>query len=254
MSPLILVTSDVKQIDGYAWHSAIEFYLKALTLVGATPVILPSLGTGIDIDTALGRVDGVVATGSRSNVHPELYGAAPGEQYEPYDSDRDATSLPLIREAIDRNVPMLAICRGMQELNVALGGTLITEVQTLPDRMDHRAPESDSQDERFGLAHDVHFEADAGLARLIGCGTVRVNSLHRQVIDVLADRLIVEARAEDGTIEAVRVANAANFAYGVQWHPEYWAASDAPSKSIFQAFTDAARDYGAQGRPELAAE
>jgi putative glutamine amidotransferase len=119
--------------------------------------------------------------------------------------------------------------------------------------MDHRAPESERQDERFALAHDVTFEDDAELAEIIGGPCLRVNSLHRQVIDRLAERLVVEARAEDGTIEAVRVSGATAFAYGVQWHPEYWAATDTPSNRLFTAFTAAARDYGSR-RTALAAE
>jgi putative glutamine amidotransferase len=253
MKPFILVTSDVKPIDGYNWHAVIDFYLKAVTLAGAVPVILPNLGDSHDAGPVLDRFDGLLVTGSRSNVHPSHYGVAPSQAHEPYDSDRDATTLPLIRAALDHGVPILAICRGIQELNVALGGTLTTEVQELPGRMDHRAPVSDHQDERFALAHDVHFEADADLAAIVGGAKVKVNSLHRQVIDRLADRLIVEAKAEDGTIEAVRVAGAAAFAYGVQWHPEYWAASDKPSNNIFTAFVDAARSHGSR-RTSLAAE
>ncbi len=252
MTPFILVTSDVKQVDGYNWHAAIDTYLNALTYAGAMPVILPSLGSDIDLQSVLGRVDGVLITGSRSNVHPQHYGVEADKAYEPYDTDRDATTMPLIRAALDQGVPMLAICRGLQELNVAFGGTLITEVQELDGRMDHRSPQSDSHDERFALAHDIHFEADAGLAGIVGSDTVRVNSLHRQVIDRLADRLIVEARAEDGTIEAVRVADARAFAFGVQWHPEYWAAIDNPSGTIFRAFSDAAREYGSRRMDDAA--
>ncbi len=253
MKPIILVTSDVKQLDGYDWHAAIDTYLKALDVVGATPVILPSLGDGVDLDGVLGRFDGVLVTGSRSNVYPVHYGLQPSEAHEPYDTDRDATTLPLIRAAIDRGVPMLAICRGIQELNVALGGTLMAEIHDEEDRMDHRAPLSEIQDERFALSHEIRFEPDAGLAAIVGSSTVSVNSLHRQVIDRLADGLIVEARADDGTVEAVRVEGARAFAYGVQWHPEYWAASDGPSNRIFAAFADAADKHRSRLQP-LAAE
>jgi len=128
-----------------------------------------------------------------------------------------------------------------------------TEAQELPGRMDHRAVHSDNHDERFALSHDVCFRDDAGLSNIIGSGTVKVNSLHRQVVDKLADGLIVEATAEDGTIEAVRVDGASDFAYGVQWHPEYWAASDAPSRRLFEAFADAARSRRGH-RSAIAAE
>ncbi len=253
MTPIILVTSDVKPIDGYNWHAAIDTYLRAVIVAGGIPIVLPSLADHLDLDAVLDRVDGVLVTGSRSNVHPSHYDVEPSEAHEPYDDARDATTLPLIRRTLERAIPMLAICRGIQELNVALGGSLITEAQEHPGRMDHRAPDSESQDERFALAHDVTFEDDAELAAIVGSPCVRVNSLHRQVIDRLADRLTVEARAEDGTIEAVRVSDARAFAYGVQWHPEYWAASDTPSNRLFKAFTAAARDYGSR-RTALAAE
>lgn len=252
MTPIILVTSDVKPIDGYNWHAAIDTYLRAVVVAGGIPLVLPNLADHVDIDAVLDRVDGVLVTGSRSNVHPSRYGVDPSEAHEPYDADRDATTLPLIRRTLERAVPMLAICRGIQELNVALGGTLITEAQEHAGRMDHRAPDSDSHDERFALAHDVTFEDDAELAAIVGGPCVRVNSLHRQVIDRLADRLVVEGRAEDGTIEAVRVSDAKAFAYGVQWHPEYWAATDTPSNRLFHSFTAAARDYGSRRMAQAA--
>ena len=190
-NPVILVTSDVIPYNNYHWHGAIDIYPKALAHVGAVPVVVPSFGDGTDFDTLLGRFDGVLITGSRSNVHPALYGKEPGPKYEPYDHDRDATTLPLIRRTIEAGIPLLAICRGIQELNVALGGTLITEAQELPGRMDHRAVPSDSQDERFKLAHDIRFEGETELSDIVGGPTVTVNSVHRQVIDRLADRLIV---------------------------------------------------------------
>jgi putative glutamine amidotransferase len=161
--------------------------------------------------------------------------------------------LRLIPLALDMGVPLFAICRGFQELNVALGGTLVTEAQERPGSLDHRAPIGLPQDERFALAHDVTFEADSRLGALLGARCARVNSVHRQAVDRLAPRLVVEAKAPDGTIEAVRVADATAFAFGVQWHPEYWAASDPASVALFRAFGDAARAHGAPGLP-LAAE
>ena len=155
----------------------------------------------------------MLLTGSRSNVHPARYGEEPTERHEPYDLDRDATTLALIPLAIERGVPLFAICRGFQELNVALGGTLITEAQERPGSLDHRAPIGLPNDERFKLAHDVNFEADSRLATLLGARCIKVNSVHRQVIGKLSPRLAVEARAPDGTIEAVRVKDAAAFAY-----------------------------------------
>ena len=138
--PLILVTADVKPVDGYNWHAAPSTYLHAVVRGSdALPLVLPSLGADIDIDDALDQVDGVLATGSRSNVNPQIYGGEATEANGPYDPERDATTLPLLRRAVERGVPVFAICRGMQELNVALGGTLETEIQELEGVDDHRA-------------------------------------------------------------------------------------------------------------------
>ena len=158
---------------------------------------------------------------------------------------RDATTLPLIRKAIERGVPLLAICRGIQELNVALGGTLGTEIQERPGSLDHRAAVSDDQDERFGIHQKVSIKPGSCLAGVFGAGEIMVNSLHRQAVDRLGSRLQVEAVAEDGTVEAVSVKDARAFAVGVQWHPEYWVKSDDNSLRIFRAFGDAARAHAA---------
>ena len=247
--PLILVPADVRPGDGYNWHAAPETYLKALVQgSGAIPLILPSLSGDLDLDALLGRVDGVLLTGSRSNVHPERYGAPAKPETEPHDLRRDAATLPLIAATLSRGVPLFAICRGMQELNVALGGTLIAEVQEEPGRSDHRAPASDDADVRFAIRHEVAIIPGGMLAGIMDSETIRVNSLHRQAIGRLAERLVVEATAPDGTIEAVRVRDAAGFALGVEWHPEYWVRTDPPSAKLFAAFGAAVRSYRAARR------
>ena len=240
--PLVAVAADYKEIDGNRWHAAAETYLKAVIVgIGGIPLIVPALGEAIDRDALLDRVDGVLLPGSRSNVHPSRYGEPPTSDAEPYDPRRDATTLPLIPAAIARGVPLLAICRGMQELNVALGGTLIPEVHRLEGRADHRAPVADDQDVRFAIRQDVAIQAGGALAGVLGAGTMQVNSLHRQAVGRLAAGLAVEATAPDGTIEAVRVIDAPGFAIGVQWHPEYWVESDRPSSKLFAAFARAIR-------------
>ncbi len=244
--PLVAVPTDVKQFENYVWHAAPQQYLAAaIEVADVTPLMVPSFGDRIDLDAVLDAVDGVLVTGSRSNVHPALYGVAPDAVFEPYDNARDATSLPLLRAAIDRGVPVLAICRGIQEMNVALGGTLATEIQELEGRMDHRAPQSDVPAERFAIQHPVRVKPGSCLAETLKEDSVRVNSVHRQAIDRIAPRLDVEAVAEDGTIEAVSVKDAKGFAVGVQWHPEYWAQTDAPSRRIFEAFGTAVRAHKA---------
>lgn len=246
LQPLVAVSTDVRQFDNYTWHAAPQQYLEAaLTGAGVFPVLVPSFGDRLDLDQLLASVDGVMLTGSKSNVHPSLYGGDASEANGPYDPARDATTLPLIRKAIDYGVPLLAICRGIQELNVALGGTLATEIQEREGILDHRAPVSDLQDERFAIRQPVRIKEGTCLAGVLGAGEVRVNSVHRQAADRLGDRLEVEAVAEDGTVEAVSVKGARAFAVGVQWHPEYWVKSDDVSARIFKAFGDAVRQHAA---------
>ncbi|MBG6141950.1 putative glutamine amidotransferase [Labrenzia sp. EL_142] len=242
--PLVLVTADVKSIDGFNWHAVNSTYLQAI-LKGsdAIPMILPALGAELDLDAALDQVDGVVATGSRSNVNPQLYGQAPTEENGPYDPDRDATTLPLLKRAIERGVPVFAICRGMQELNVALGGSLLTEIQTLSGRKDHRAPASERQDERFRIAHPVEVSSGGCLEAVIGAEPFEVNSLHRQAVGDLGNGLIIEAQAADGTVEAMSVQDSPGYVLATQWHPEYWVMTDGPSKKLFAAFGNAVRAY-----------
>ena len=242
--PLVLVTADVKPIDGFNWHAVNATYLHAV-LKGsdAIPMILPSLGNELDLDAALDQVDGVVATGSRSNVNPALYGQEPTEANGPYDPDRDATTLPLLRRAVERGIPVFAICRGMQELNVAMGGSLLTEVQELSGRKDHRAPVSEQQDERFRIAHPVDVAEGGTLEDVIGSEPFDVNSLHRQAVGELGGGLVMEARAQDGTIEAMSVTDSAGYVLATQWHPEYWVSTDGPSQKLFSAFGDAVRAY-----------
>ncbi len=244
MQPLVAVSTDVRQFDNYTWHAAPQQYLEAaIAGAGVFPVLVPSFGDRLDLDQLLSSVDGVMITGSKSNVHPSLYGQEATEANGPYDPARDSTTLPLIRRAIERGVPLLAICRGIQELNVALGGTLATEIQEREGSLDHRAPVSDSQDERFAIRQSVSIKPGSCLARVFGTGDIMVNSVHRQGVDRLGSLLQVEATAADGTVEAVSVKDSAGFAVGVQWHPEYWVHSDSASAKIFRAFGDAARDY-----------
>ncbi len=244
--PLVLVTSDVKRLQGYDWHAAISHYPEAvLSVAGAVPLMLPALGPALPFTALLDRVDGVLVTGSRSNVHPEHYGEAAHQGAEPYDEQRDSTSLPLIRAAIAVNVPLLCICRGLQELNVALGGTLYANIHDVEGRTVHRQAETrskGSKDKLFAIRQSVTFEEEGCLAMLAGGTKALVNSVHNQAIRELADGLAIEGMADDGTIEAVRVTRHAHgFAIGVQWHPEYWAQDDPLSRRIFEAFGDAAR-------------
>ena len=245
--PLVALPADRKEFENYSWHASPDQYARAaLDAARVAPVVVPAFGAGGErvIDAVLGAVSGVLVTGAKSNVHPALYGHEPTPAHEPYDPDRDATTLPLIRGALERGVPLLCICRGIQELNVALGGTLRAGIQR-EERADHRTVPEGTPDERFALAHEVTVQGGV-LARAVG-NEARVNSLHTQSLDRLGRGVEITARACDGTIEAVGVRDAPGFALGVQWHPEYWAREgrerDAPSWAIFEAWGDAVRAY-----------
>lgn len=242
--PIIAVPADIREFDGTVWHAAQNQYVKAaLKVADVMSFIIPAFVEGNESDSILDRVDGLLVSGSATNVHPSLYGGQASEKDGPFDPARDATTFPLIKRALDRGIPLLAICRGIQELNVALGGTLATEIQEQPGVWDHRKPADVDRDTAFSIRQDVIVAEGSCIARYLGTGRVAVNSLHRQAISKTAPGLQVEAVAEDGTIEAVSVINAKGFAIGVQWHPEYWAETDGPSHALFQAFGDAVRQY-----------
>jgi putative glutamine amidotransferase len=227
-------------------HAASDAAVRAAAdAAGGVPLLIPALGETAEINCLLDRLDGILLTGSRSMVSPCHYGGPPHDNDVPEDASRDATTLPLIRAAIARGIPLLAICRGLQELNVALGGTLHQDLAVLPGRLDHRAPVTDDVAIRFGKAHGVAFTSGGLLHRLAVAPTATVNSLHHQGIDRLAPGLAVEAVAPDGTIEAVRRVNGPGFALGVQWHPEADWRCDPISRRIFEAFGDAVRGAGA---------
>ncbi|MEF0940748.1 gamma-glutamyl-gamma-aminobutyrate hydrolase family protein [Rhizobium sp. BR 362] len=252
--PIVAIPADFREFDGVTWHAVQQQYIRAaMKAAEVTVLIVPALEDGNDIDAILDRVDGLLVSGSASNVHPSLYGKEARESDGPFDQARDATSLPLIRRAIDRAIPMLAICRGIQELNVALGGTLASEIQEQPGIWDHRKLQNVDRDTMYSIRQSVFVKEGSCIAGVIGPGEVRVNSLHRQAIAETAPRLQVEAIAEDGTIEAVSVIAAKAFAVGVQWHPEYWAETDSSSRKLFAAFGDAVRDYAARKEQCLAA-
>jgi putative glutamine amidotransferase len=239
MKPLVGISCCTKLFGTFGMpnHAASDTYIRATDqIVGAVPVLLPANGRSCDIDTLLARLDGIILTGSRSNVQPRLYDGPPHAEGTPEDDKRDAVTLPLIRAAVAAGVPVLAICRGLQEMNVALGGSLHQRLQDLPGRMDHSTPMQPSPRVRQGKAHSVRLVRGSWLHRLAGASEIAVNSLHNQGIDRLAPSLIAEGVAPDGTIEAVRVAASAGFAVGVQWHPEYDFETDAVSHRIFEAF------------------
>ena len=250
-TPVVAIPADIREIEGNVWHATPRQYVQAAVQgAGVMAMLVPALENGHDFDAILDRVDGLLVSGSRTNIHPSLYGRAASDADGPFDRARDATSLPLIRRALERGIPLLAICRGIQELNVALGGTIASEIQDMPGIWDHRKPDVPELDVAYGIRQDVTVKEGSCLASVLGAGTRQVNSLHRQAIAKAAPRLAIEAVADDGTIEAVSVIGAKAFAVGVQWHPEYWVGSDDASNRLFRAFGDAVRTYAAGKEPD----
>ena len=257
MKPLVGISCCRKAFGTYAMpnHAASDTYVRAVDeIVGGVPVLLPANGQAADIDVLLDRLDGIILTGSRSNVQPSFYGGPSHAEGTPEDTSRDNVTLPLIRGAIARGVPVLAICRGLQEMNVALGGTLHQRLQDLPDRLDHSTPLHPDPRVRTGKAHSVRVAPGGWLHRLTNQAELAVNSLHNQGIDQLAPGLVPEAVAPDGTVEAMRHTQCPALAVGVQWHPEYDFATDAVSRAIFTAFGAAMRDVRRSHGTKLAAD
>jgi putative glutamine amidotransferase len=246
---LIGLPACVRQIGIHPFHVVGEKYITAVVDgAGGFPMLLPSLGDALDRRELLLRVDGLLFTGSPSNVAPELYCGPQSADGTAHDRQRDASTLPLIREAIEQAVPLLCICRGIQELNVALGGTLHQCLHEVPGFLDHREDKTQPRDVQYGPAHALSIEPDGVLAVLWPERDVQVNSLHSQGIDRLAECLVVEARSPDGVVEAVRASHAAAFALGIQWHPEWKVTENPFSMAVFSAFGDAARARAAARR------
>ncbi len=247
--PLIGVPACRRELPPHYFHVVGEKYITAVAdAAGGLPLLVPALGGALDVPDLLQRVDGLLLTGSPSNVEPHHYegpGSDPGTWHDPH---RDATALPLIRAVIDAGVPLFALCRGCQEVNVALGGSLHQKVHEVPGLMDHREDPSQPLDVQYGPAHEVSFTEGGFLERLTGERSAMVNSVHKQGIRRLGRGLVVEAVTEDGLIEALRVAEAPAFALAVQWHPEYKAVQNALSRILFKAFGDACRERAAERR------
>ncbi len=251
--PLVGLPCCTRLMGEHPTHWAGEKYIVAVSdAAGALPLLVPALGGRIAADELVARLDGLLLTGSRSNVEPHHYAGEPSEAGTLHDAQRDALTLPLIRAAVAADLPVLAICRGIQELNVALGGTLHQRVHEVGGRLDHRAPEGDVE-RRYGhAAHAVVLSPGGLLERLAGARELAVNSLHSQGIDRLAPTLAVEAAAPDGQIEAVRHADA-TFVVGVQWHPEYRVLENGFSRVLFAAFGKACRLRARRRAPGSAA-
>jgi len=252
--PLIAIPCCRRQPDQHPLHQVGEKYiLAALEVAGCLPVLIPALGDRMDLADLIGRFDGLLLTGSPSNVEPQHYDGPAPPVDNLIDPDRDATTLPLIRVAIAAGVPTLGICRGHQELNVALGGSLHQVLHEVAGRMDHRSDKTGTAAHKYRLVHPVTLTPGGLFQRLAGTDTIEVNSLHGQGIDRPAKNLAIEAVAPDGQIEAVRL-EGADFVVGVQWHPEWRPQESTFSIKLFEAFGAAcARRAEARSRRERAA-
>ena len=245
--PVVGVIGNTHLMDNrYQVQATGERNLRAVAEVAnALPVMFAGSPDITDISGILDVVDGVLLTGGRANVHPSRFGVEACERYEPYDSRRDDLALALVEVCVDRGIPIFGICRGLQEMNVAFGGSLHPEIRELPGRMNHRMPRLENGEIHpdveviFADRHDVSLVSGGTFATLLGRETIRVNSLHGQAILDPGKRVVVEGIAEDGTIEAIRIADAPGFALGVQWHAEYDPQKNEINKTLFKAFGDA---------------
>jgi putative glutamine amidotransferase len=242
--PVIGVPADRRLLGSHWFHCVGEKYLAAIAdAANALPLIVPAFGERLELEVLLERCDGVLLTGSPSNVEPHRYDGPPSAPGTWHDPQRDATTLPLIPRTVSAGLPLLAICRGFQELNVAYGGTLHQKLHELPGHLMHKEDESQPLDVQYGPTHELHLTPGGLLARIAGRERIEVNSLHSQGIDRLGAGLVVEGRAPDGVVEALRVVDAPGFAVAVQWHPEWQVLQNDFSKALFAAFGDAARAH-----------
>lgn len=240
--PVVGIPCDHRMVGKHPFHMAGEKYIRAVReATGAVTLLIPSLPNPIPPDEILSTVDGLLITGSPSNVSPVRYGGPDPRDGVLQDPHRDATTLPLLETAIARGVPVLCICRGFQELNVAMGGTLHQHVHEIDGRLDHREDENADLDTQYGPVHDVAVAEGGLLSKILRERSFQVNSLHSQGIDRLAPKLHADAIAPDGTIEAVSMPGAKGFLLGIQWHPEWRWSENPVSREIFAAFANAVR-------------
>jgi putative glutamine amidotransferase len=245
--PVVGVIGNAHRVENrFNIHGVGERNLRAVAEVaGALPLMFAGTPQVTDIAALLQTVDGILLTGARANVHPSRFRQEPHPAHEPYDEDRDALALTLVEACVAEGVPIFGVCRGFQEMNVAYGGTLHPEIRELPGRMNHRMPRLETGEIHpdpaviFADRHDVSLTPGGKFAQILGCECIRVNSLHGQGILEPGARIVVEGVAEDGTIEAIRVADAPGFALGVQWHAEHNAQGNAVNRALFQAFGEA---------------
>jgi putative glutamine amidotransferase len=239
-TPVVLLPADYKQLGDHPFHVAGHKYVSAVVDASrALPLVVPALGTESDVAALLEVADGILLPGAVSNVHPSHFNQAVRDSSLPLDPERDGLTLRLILAAVEAGIPLLGICRGFQEINVAFGGSLHQAVHEVAGMADHREPNKPLLEEQYAQVHTVRTVTGGILAEITGQSQLMVNSLHGQGIDRLGSGLVAEAYAEDGLIEALSISGAKTFALAVQWHPE-WNVMNTPSYlAIFRAFEKA---------------
>lgn len=240
--PVIGIPADRRLLGSHWFHAVGEKYIAAIVQAAdAVPVIVPAFGEQY-LGEWLATFDGILFTGSPSNVEPHRYQgpeSAPGTWHDP---ERDATTLPMITAAVTAGLPVFGICRGFQEMNVAFGGSLCQKLQELPGRLDHREDATQTLDQQYAPVHEITLVKGGLLHGIAGVERIKVNSLHSQGIERLGAGLVPEAAADDGVIEAFRVGDADSFALAVQWHPEWKVMENPFSRALFSAFGKAGRE------------
>jgi putative glutamine amidotransferase len=248
--PVVLVPACNRQLGHHPFHIAGQKYVDFVRLAGCLPLVVPNMPAD-EVESLLELADGVLLTGSPSNVHPSHFDEGLHNPALPLDVERDRSTLPFIPKVLARGLPMFAICRGTQETNVALGGSLHQAVQEVPGLADHRANADAPADVQYGLSHSVDVVPGGLLAQVLQCMSFEVNSVHGQGVNRLAPGLRVEARAPDGLVEAFSLPDAAGFNLCVQWHPEWQAHANPISAQLAHAFGQACRGYRQRHREPL---
>lgn len=246
--PVIGIISNGHLInDRYSVHAVGKMNCCAIAKVsGCVPLMIPSDPAHVNVADLLEVCDGFLLTGGRANVHPAEYGEEETPAHGAFDRDRDAIVLPLVQACVERGQPFFGICRGFQEVNVAMGGSLYPEIRDLPGRDNHRMPPDGTIEEVFALRHAVTFTPGGRFHRLMGASQVMTNTLHGQGIKQPGQRITIDGTAPDGTPEAIYVQGAPGFTLSVQWHPEWNAADDPVSRPLFAAFGAAAHEWSSR--------
>lgn len=246
--PIVGIISNSYLInDEYPTHAGGTMNSEAIAKVSnCMPLLVPSDPRLVSVEELMERCDGFLLTGARPNVHPEEYGESNTEGYGEFDRDRDALTLPLVRACVEQGQPFFGVCRGFQEVNVAMGGTLYPEIRDLPGRMNHRMPPDGTLEEKFEIRHKVDVTPGGPFHKIFGATAVMTNTLHGQGIKKPGSRIVIDGQAEDGTPEAIYVKDAPGFTASVQWHPEWNAEADPVSRPLFTAFGEAVHAFAAK--------